>query len=218
MQEYLSEYSCMVKNANISIYQKAQMDAVEARSRLQEKAESAQIDVVKRAQIEAIVTFEKERRDKNTANIASLRQLQKTKISLTENGEVEVHKELFGETKSDRTNFRIINYIIFQSLQDAETEVLAIEFVCEGKKKKIFFNTADLTSKVIKQKLNQRGIRFGFSQKKEEEIRELLVVYLLRTAPIREIPESHGWFRDRERKLSFAFPMDQTWKEIRRLI
>ena len=33
-------------------------------------------------------------------------------------------------------------------------------------------------------------------------------------APITVIPESHGWYRNQEGKLSFAFPMDQTWKEV----
>ena len=167
MQENFSEYNRTMQNANMTAYHLAQMREVEIRSRLQEKVESAQIEVAKKAQIEAICTFEKRKREEDRANIASLRCLQKTEIILTNDGEVEIRKELFGATKTDRSNFRI---------------------------------------------------RFNFAQRKEAELRESLVVKLQGIAPITVIPESHGWYRNQEGKLSFAFPMDQTWKEVRKQI
>ena len=103
----------------------------------EKKVESAQIEVAKKAQIEAICTFEKRKREEDRANIASLRCLQKTEIILTNDGEVEIRKELFGATKTDRSNFRIVNFTILQTqLQDEEKEVLLIEFNSAGRSKK----------------------------------------------------------------------------------
>lgn len=218
MQEYLAGYNRDVENANLAIYQKAQMQEIETRGRLQEETASAQIEIAKRAAMEEVITYEKKQREKNRADIVSLRQLQKTEIVISTEGEVEIRKELFGEMKSDRTNFRIVNFIILQSLQEREKEALVIEFSCTGRVKKVFLDTANLTRKVIRQKFNQAGIHFKLSQKKEEEIREVLIAHLLENAPIKEISEVHGWYRNQEGKLLFAFPEDQTWKEIGQLI
>lgn len=217
MQENFSEYNRTMQNANMTAYHLAQMREVEIRSRLQEKVESAQIEVAKKAQIEAICTFEKRKREEDRANIASLRCLQKTEIILTNDGEVEIRKELFGATKTDRSNFRIVNFTILQTqLQDEEKEVLLIEFNSAGRSKNVFLDTSKLSSKALNEKFNRAGIRFNFAQRKEAELRESLVVKLQGIAPITVIPESHGWYRNQEGKLSFAFPMDQTWKEVRK--
>ena len=219
MQENFSEYNRTMQNANMPAYHLAQMREVEIRSRLQEKVESAQIEVAKKAQIEAICTFEKRKREEDRANIASLRCLQKTEIILTNDGEVEIRKELFGATKTDRSNFRIVNFTILQTqLQDEEKEVLLIEFNSAGRSKNVFLDTSKLSSKALNEKFNRAGIRFNFAQRKEAELRESLVVKLQGIAPITVIPESHGWYRNQEGKLSFAFPMDQTWKEVRKQI
>lgn len=208
-----------MQNANMTAYHLTQMREVEIRSRLQEKVESAQIEVAKKAQIEAICTFEKRKREEDRANIASLRRLQKTEIILTNDGEVEIRKELFGATKTDRSNFRIVNFTILQTqLQDEEKEVLLIEFNSAGRSKNVFLDTSKLSSKVLNEKFNRAGIRFNFTQRKEAELRESLAVKLQGIAPITVIPESHGWYRNQEGKLSFAFPMDQTWKEVRKQI
>ena len=219
MQENFSEYNRTMQNANMTAYHLAQMREVEIRSRLQEKVESAQIEVAKKAQIEAICTFEKRKREEDRANIASLRCLQKTEIILTNDGEVEIRKELFGATKTDRSNFRIVNFTILQTqLQDEEKEVLLIEFNSAGRSKNVFLDTSKLSSKALNEKFNRAGIRLNFAQRKEAELRESLVVKLQGIAPITVIPESHGWYRNQEGKLSFAFPMDQTWKEVRKQI
>lgn len=82
MQENFSEYNRTMQNANMTVCHLAQMREVEIRSRLQEKVESAQIEVAKKAQIEAICTFEKRKREEDRANIASLRCLQRPRSSL----------------------------------------------------------------------------------------------------------------------------------------
>ena len=146
MQENFSEYNRTMQNANMTVCHLAQMREVEIRSRLQEKVESAQIEVAKKAQIEAICTFEKRKREEDRANIASLRCLQKTEIILTNDGEVEIRKELFGATKTDRSNFRIVNFTILQTqLQDEEKEVLLIEFNSAGRSKNVFLDTSKLS-------------------------------------------------------------------------
>ena len=218
MQEYLAGYNRAVENANFAIYQKAQTQEIEARGRLQEEMVSAQIEITKRATMEEVITYEKKQREKNRSDIASLRQLQKTEVVISTEGEVEIRKELFGEMKSDRTNFRIVNFMILQSLQDREKEALAIEFSCTGRTKKVFFDTANSTPKVLKKIFNQAGIQFKFSPSKEAEVRERLIVYLLEVAPIKILPVSHGWFRDERGTLGFAYPDSQTWQEIERLI
>lgn len=218
MQEYLATYNRALENANLAIYQRAQMQEIETRGRLQEEMEKAKLEVQKRAAIEEIISCEKERREKNRSDIASLRQLQKTEIVVTNEGKVEIHKELFGEMKSDRTNFRIVNFVILQSQQDWEKEALMIEFCCTGRTKKVFFDTANLTPKVLKKIFNQAGIQFKFSPSKEAEVRERLIVHLLETAPIKILPVSHGWFRDERGTLGFAYPDSQIWQEIERLI
>lgn len=48
MQENFSEYNRTMQNANMTAYHLAQMREVEIRSRLQEKVESAQIEVAKK--------------------------------------------------------------------------------------------------------------------------------------------------------------------------
>lgn len=216
--ESLSCYSQAYSQANMDIYRREQEKAQDVRWHLREEMESAKIEVQKRAAIEEIISREKERREKNRADTVSLRQLQKTEIVISTEGEVEIRKELFGEMKSDRTNFRIVNFMILQSLQDREKEALAIEFSCTGRTKKVFFDTANLTPKVLKKIFNQAGIQFKFSPSKEAEVRERLIVYLLEVAPIKILPVSHGWFRDERGTLGFAYPDSQTWQEIERLI
>lgn len=219
MQEYLAGYNQAVENANQAIYRQAQMQEIETRARLQEEMERARTEIAKKAQIEAICTCEKRKREEDRANIASLRRLQKTEIILTNDGEVEIRKELFGATKTGRSNFRIVNFTILQTqLQDEEKEVLLIEFNSAGRSKNVFLDTSKLSSKALNEKFNRAGIRFNFAQRKEAELRESLVVKLQGIAPITVIPESHGWYHNQEGKLSFAFPMDQTWKEVRKQI
>lgn len=108
--ESLSNYSQAYAQINMDIYRSEQEKAQEARWHLREEMESAKVEVQKRAAIEEIVSREKERREKNRADIASLRQLQKTEIVITVEGKVEIHKELFGGGKVDRPNFQIIEF------------------------------------------------------------------------------------------------------------
>ena len=97
------------------------------------------------------------KREEDRANIASLRCLQKTEIILTNDGEVEIRKELFGATKTDRSNFRIVNFTILQTqLQDEEKEVLLIEFNSAGRSKNVFLDTSKLSSKALMKNLIER--------------------------------------------------------------
>lgn len=216
--ESLSNYSQAYAQANMDIYRREQEKAQEAKWRLREELESAKVEVQKRAAMEELITYEKKQREQNRSDIASLRRLQKTEVVISTEGEVEIRKELFGEMKSDRTNFRIANFMILRSQQDREKEALMVEFSCTGRTKKVFFDTANLTPKVLQKIFNQAGIQFKFSPSKEAEVRERLIVHLLEIAPIKILPVSHGWFRDERGILGFAYPDIQTWQEIERLI
>lgn len=218
MQEYLAGYNRAVENANFAIYQKAQTQEIEARGRLKEEMVSAQIEITKRATMEEVITYEKMQREKNRSDIASLRQLQKTEIVVTVEGKVEIHKELFGGGKVDRPNFQIIEFTKYLLEGEEAYGIFEIVFMCSGEIRKVYLNLANVISKEVNKKFNRAGICFGFSHGKESEIREMLVVKLLSSAPRRSLPAKHGWFRDTDLKLNFAFPTDLSWKELEHLL
>lgn len=216
--ESLSNYSQAYAQINMDIYRSEQEKAQEARWHLREEMESAKVEVQKRAAIEEIVSREKDRREKNRADIASLRQLQKTEIVITVEGKVEIHKELFGGGKVDRPNFQIIEFTKYLLEGEEAYGIFEIVFVCAGEIRKVYLNLANVISEEVNKKFNRAGICFGFSHGKESELRELLVVKLLSSAPRRSLPAKHGWFRDTDLKLNFAFPTDLSWKELEHLL
>ncbi len=217
-KESLSNYSQAYAQANMDIYRREQEKAQEAKWRLREELESAKVEVQKRAAMEELITYEKKQREQNRSDIASLRQLQKTEIVVTTEGKVEIHKELFGEGKVDRPNFQIIEFTQYLLEEAGAYGIFEIVFMSTGGVRKMYLNLANVTSKEVNKKFNRAGIRFGFSHGKESEIREMLVVKLLAIAPVRRLPAKHGWFRDADLKLHFAFPTDLTWKELERLL
>ncbi len=216
-KESLSNYSQAYSQANMDIYRREQEKAQEAKWRLREELESAKVEVQKRAAIEEIISREKERREKNRADTVSLRQLQKTEIVVTVDGKVEIHKELFGGGKVDRPNFQIIEFTQYLLEVEEAYGIFEIVFMCSGETRKVYLNLANVTSKEVNKKFNRAGICFGFSHGKESELREMLVVKLLSNAPRKRLPAKHGWFRDTDLKLNFAFPTDLTWKELEHL-
>lgn len=216
--ESLSNYSQAYVQANMDIYQREQEKAQEVRWRLTEEMEKAKVEVQKRAAIEEIISCEKERREKNRADTASLRQLQKTEIVVSLEGEIEIRKEQFGESRVDRPDFQIIEFTQYLLEIEESHGILEIVFMCPGGVRKVYLDLDNITPKEVNKKFNRTGIRFGFSHGKESEIREMLVVKLLSIAPVRRLPAKHGWFRDTDLKLHFAFPTDLTWKELERLL
>lgn len=150
------------------------------------------------------------------ADVASMRELQRTLISFSAGGEVILQKECFGEGISGKLPIKIIAVRQFCHLMDTENRALSVLVQKEnGEKCNLFWNPEKNENRWIRSVFEKNGISFGFGEKKENEIRRKILLALMEVAEIVVLPERHGWYQVGE-KWEYAFPDDFTWEEVNR--
>lgn len=186
--------------------------------RLTEKGEEAFLEVEKKKRIKEDDLDIKIKTAELRADIASQRELQKTEVSISREGQIEICKQQFGADRKERFPFQLSEVVLLHGYGVKNEAVLKTVFEIGGKKVELYWNMKELGERTINKKFNEGGICFGFSQRKETEIRRLVLSKLLSVAREIELPPFHGWYRDKEGKLHFAFPEDMVWQEVRNYV
>lgn len=191
----------------------------EMQRRLNEKGEEAFLEVEKKRRIKANDVEESIRYAEIRADINSQRELQKTEVIISKEGQIEILKQQFGSDKREKFPFVLSKFFLLRCIGLKQKAILQVVFLNGGGQKvDLYFNMRDMGDREINKKFNEGGIRFGFSYKKETQMRRLLLMKLISMAKEIEIPLSHGWYRDGKGGLHFAFPKDQVWKEVQEYV
>lgn len=146
-------------------------------------------------------------------DIASKKELQVTKLCFSEDGEIIVHRELFGEDYKGRAPFKIVTANILVCIDSKKPRVLLMEFELKGDEIPVFLSLEHFDSRAINIAFNRAGLSFGFSHSKETAMRCELVGCIQKVASVARIPLCHGWYCNGG-KVRFAFPEATTWEEV----
>ncbi len=148
------------------------------------------------------------------AEIQEGRELNKTEIIVSRNGQVTVRKKCFGKALDDAAPFQITSSRIFSNMKQPEKRALCIVYVVDGREDFLVILMSQIGGKKALEKFTQAGLSFGYGSKKEKEVREELLNTLVRISAGEDLPESPGWYRTDKGELGFAFPEDMTWEKL----
>ena len=174
-------------------------------------AEQAKMEVWKAAEKERIRIQADNIRVQNRANVASLRELQKLKIDISDSGAVKLEKELFGTRRYEEASFQIMGFCIWRC--EERGSVLVVKVQASKDPVIIYFSRANMEPSQINKKFNAAGVKFGFSHAKETGARLALVEEMLNVAPTYLIASRPGWYKSGE-EIGYAFPGEATWAEV----
>lgn len=184
--------------------------------RLNEKEGEALLEVEKKRRIKADSVEESIKYEELKADIASQREMQRTEVIISKEGEIEVSQRQFGSRKAEKIPFTVSKFFLLHGIGVKWKTILRVVFLHRnGIEVDLYFCMQDLGDCKLNKKFNEGGICFGFSHRKETQLRRLLVMKLMSIAQEVELPLSYGWFRDSEGKLHFAFPEDAVWEEVK---
>lgn len=173
----------------------------------------ADIELRKKSLEAQIRENEHERMEKIRSDVRSARELQKKEVFIDLEGNLEIRKEMFGVDRSDHLKFRVLECCVVDC-QVVNRPILMASFVLTDKMQKtLIIRIDDMDDRNVNKKFNQIGVRFGFSREKETFLRQLLLGKLLRTAEVRLLPFSFGWYRE-DTIWKFCFPGDLCYKEV----
>lgn len=178
------------------------------------KEAEAAIDIRKKAEMEKILTAESQKREEMRADISIKRGLKQTDIQIGPDGGIIVRCELFGPDVSKKMQFRYKNSYKLKCIGKEEREVLYVVFErANGEQVGMYINTAKLEDRYINKKFNQARIAFGFSHKKELEMRCKLINAIDIVSKELWIPQKHGWYKNME-MIGYVYPDITVWKEV----
>lgn len=187
-----------LSNLNYSAWQKDTAMAIE----VQAYAEKKRID-----------TEYAEERQKRLEDVKSRKTLQRSAFALSKEGKLLVIQETFGNPITDAIAFFPVTVAKCYWVEDIEHYILYVVIKTNaGKEINLFLRKDCLTVNYINKKFDASGLSFGFSRKKESEMRMMFVQYLLETAQNWLIALVPGWYFNTQ-KICFAYPEDMTWKE-----
>lgn len=201
--------SSMMENQNKSVntnYEKMQ-------TYIQQTGIRTQGEVLKKHLQECVRNDNEAIRYMQRADIASKKELQVTKLCFSEDGEIIIHRELFGEDYKGKAPFKIVSANILICLNSEKPRVLLIEFGLNSLTDTVFLSLKNCDSRMINVAFNRAGISFGFSHSKETTMRCELVGCIQKIASVARVPLNHGWYRD-GKEIKFAFPESTTWEEV----
>lgn len=155
-----------------------------------------------------------EERMKRLSDVQGCRELQKSKIVLTSDGKTCIVKEQFGAPVNETASFTTNTFVRCHRTENLEDFALYILITTNtGREIDLFIKKRDLTLNGINKKFDSAGVAFGFSRKKEGEIRLKYVQALLDNAGNWIVAPGAGWYFDTQR-IKFAYPGDITWEVI----
>lgn len=172
------------------------------------------IEVNKKAALTNIETYAAKQKAEQLLDIQAKHQLQKTRLSFTEDGSVILQREGFSEKISGMLPFKIKAARCYSHIGDVQPAVLMLIVEKEnGEEVTLFWDLEQLEDRHIRKVFERQGILFGFGEKKEKEIRRQILQTVRGFAKTYKIPEEHGWYRVDD-DWEYAFPEDITWKEV----
>lgn len=188
---------------------------------LWEMSEKAKItvgaDVEKKAMITEIEINGAVHKAERLADVRAKEELKRTLISCTTDGSVILQREGFGEKISGKLPLKIRASKCFCHIGDVQPVVLVLIVEKEnGEEASLFWNLGLVEDRYIRRIFEQQGIHFGFGEKKEKEIRRLILQMGINMAKTCELPEEHGWYRSDDTWF-YAFPEEITWREVQAL-
>lgn len=179
-----------------------------------EYAYRAQMDVLRKQEMERISVEAEEQKAMRRADVTSRRELQKTEIIIKRGEKVRMSKLLFGGKCSDQAEFSVDEFFRLACIGNEKDKILAVTFqVFEKEKKTLYFWLNELDDKTINKKFNSAGISFGLANDKETSMRRILITKLIETSPICFIPPCHGWYKNGQ-EIRFSFPGECVWEEV----
>lgn len=155
-----------------------------------------------------IAVYESKCKSKVRSDVKAQQDLQCTYVTVESDGVVSLQKQQFGTDIKGKLPIRITQTAIF-SPPGKETSLFVI--CAENKsvrERKMIFEPGRLEKRHIRREFDRVGISFGFGEKKEAEVRKILVLKLLQQADTIELPLRHGWFQQ-EGEWRYTFPEKQ---------
>lgn len=189
--------------------------------RLFEMSEKAKItvsaDVERKAMIAEIGVNSAVQKAERLADIKAKEQLKKTVLSCSIDGNIILHREGFGEEISGKLPLKIRAARCYCHIGDVQPVVLVLIVEKEnGEEVSLFWDFELVEDRHIRKIFEKQGIHFGFGEKKEKEIRRLILQMARNMAKTCELPEEHGWYRSDDTWF-YAFPEEITWREVQAL-
>lgn len=183
---------------------------------LMKESEKAAIRIGEKRAIEEIHTEAEEKRVKQRADISSTKELQRTIVSIQQDGKVVISRELFGPDIKEEVEIYCQGACILKCMDGTEEGILYTKWKLENdREEKMFLDIKKLDDRYINKKFNQAKIRFGFSHAKETQIRSEVINEVMYLSLEAYIPRKHGWYEDNGR-IGFAFPGSLVWEEVER--
>lgn len=183
---------------------------------LMKESEKAAIRIGEKRAMEEIHTEAEEKRVKQRADISSTKELQRTIVSIRQDGKVVISHEMFGPDMKKEVEIYCQGAGILKCMGDTEESILYAKWKLENnKEEKMFLDIKKLDDHYINKKFNQAKIRFGFSHAKETQIRSEVINEVMYLSLEAYIPRKHGWYEDNGR-IGFAFPGSLVWEEVER--
>ncbi len=180
----------------------------------QRETERSQRKVHEQFLLEQIRTEAEATREKNRADIAELRKLQREDLYRGRDGQIRIRKQCFGGTIDDILGVEIEKAVIWTNTNCRFEEILYFEIKqAGGKNIPLLFRTSDRKESEIIKNFTRSGINFGFSRRKEHEMRVKLVEWLMETSPRVELPARIGWWK-KDGYWDYTFPGYLTWEEV----
>lgn len=184
-------------------------------ARIHYEASHAIVELSKKQELSNIKLSESKEMSKQHADIASERELQKTKVVIGDDGRVSLCKEQFNSVIKGQLPISVLSAFRLAPVENKQNEwVLFVEIQMLNKKKaSLYIHSSQVENRIIKKKFREIGVSFGFGDKKEMEIKNGLISQLISTVPFFTIPVKHGWYMENG-ELNYAFPEEKAWKEV----
>ena len=191
----------------------------EAQLQLSLQVEKGQYDLLQAREMSRIRCEEAEYKAKTAANVKERRAFQQTTIAIGSKGQLILEKNMFGEKIHGELPFKLLNPQRFVCIKEevCVDEVLLVTSINTSEKRgTLIFKANELKKSHLARQFEKEGLTCGFGEKKEAEVRRLIVQDLWNRALQREIPERHGWKKDRQGIWRYIDPEMLTWEEVKK--
>ena len=196
----------------MSDYKEENLQTWEGKKRIE-----AQIEVDKKYALANIETYVAKQKAEQLLDIHARHQLQRTRLSCTEDGSVVLLHEGFTEKVSGMLPLKIKAMRCYCHIGDVQPTVLTLIVEKEnGEEVALFWHLEQLEDRHIRKVFERQGILLGYGEKKEKEIRRQILQMTRNRAKNYEIPEEHGWYKVDD-NWKYALPENITWKEVNEL-
>jgi len=174
----------------------------------------ANIEMNKKATLENIELQNTENKAKRLVDIQAEKELQTTTLSCTADGSVILQHKGFEKTISGSLPIKFKTAQCYSHIGDVRASVLcAVVEKANGEDVALFWDLNQVEDRFIRKVFERQGMLFGFSTKKESEVRRMILQMARGFATTHDLPEAHGWYQLGD-TCRYAFPEELTWEEV----